>query len=340
MHERPGGSSDATVTEAAAEGWGLRSRACSYVAVGFGGHHWRLLDEAGRAWFVTVDDLPARRERDGEPLDVVAARLAAALGTARALADGGHRFVVAPEPTVDGEVVHRLGERWAVSIMRWSEGQPGEWGAPRTPDERSQVLDLLVELHGVPPEVTPEVEVDDLAVEARGALERALAELDTPWTEGPLGEQARQLVRVRAPAGPRHRLFHRYDELVELAAARPERFVLTHGEPHPGNLITTDGGLRLVDWDTVRLAPPERDLWLLLEGDADDAELLRAYETATGRVVDHEALELFRLRWDLTDVALFTRRLHGPHEGGADDQAALAHLASALDRLAAAHPGG
>jgi spectinomycin phosphotransferase len=30
--------------------------------------------------------------------------------------------------------------------------------------------------------------------------------------------------------------------------------VVTHGEPHPGNLIQTSAGLVLIDWDTVAVA--------------------------------------------------------------------------------------
>ncbi len=34
--------------------------------------------------------------------------------------------------------------------------------------------------------------------------------------------------------------------------------VLTHGEPHPGNTLMTNGGWVVVDWDTTLIA--ERDL--------------------------------------------------------------------------------
>jgi len=63
------------------------------------------------------------------------------------------------------------------------------------------------------------------------------------------------------------RLLDRYDVLANAARRRPERAVLTHGEPHPGNTMLTAGGWRLIDWDTVLIAPPERDLWDLDPGD-------------------------------------------------------------------------
>ncbi|WP_207232468.1 hypothetical protein [Micromonospora kangleipakensis] len=42
-----------------------------------------------------------------------------------------------------------------------------------------------------------------------------------------------------------------------------------HGEPHPGNPDPGTLGLRLIDRDTVQIAPPERDLWMLA-GDTDE----------------------------------------------------------------------
>lgn len=46
-------------------------------------------------------------------------------------------------------------------------------------------------------------------------------------------------------------------------------WVVTHGEPHPGNVIRTSHGLRIIDWTTVQMAPPERDLWMLTSAFTD-----------------------------------------------------------------------
>ena len=67
----------------------------------------------------------------------------------------------------------------------------------------------------------------------------------------------------------------RVDAFAAKTAAADVRLVITHGEPHPGNLIRTGNGLAMVDWDTVALAPRERDLWML----ADDESLLDPLRT-------------------------------------------------------------
>ncbi|MFD0822401.1 phosphotransferase family protein, partial [Micromonospora zhanjiangensis] len=108
-------------------------------------------------------------------------------------------------------------------------------------------------------------------------------------------------------------------------------WVVTHGEPHPGNLIRHPAGLRLVDWETVRLAPPERDLWLLTHGADDADDLLRRYASATGRPVDPTALAHYRLRWELADIAGYVVELRGPHGTGADTAASWRYLNGYLD---------
>ena len=66
----------------------------------------------------------------------------------------------------------------------------------------------------------------------------------------------------------------------------------------------------LIDWDTVALAPPERDLWMVATETGGE---LRRYTELTGRPVDATALELYRLRWALDDLSCFVRDLRAPH---------------------------
>nr|BFE77338.1 hypothetical protein GCM10020092_106390 [Actinoplanes digitatis] len=102
-----------------------------------------------------------------------------------------------------------------------------------------------------------------------------------------------------------------YDGLAAKAEATPERWVVTHGEPHPGNLMRTGSGLVLVDWETVRIAPPERDLWLVDDDQGDPA-----------------AAALFRLRWTLADIAGYAAELRRPHEATEDVTASWTYLNS------------
>ena len=94
------------------------------------------------------------------------------------------------------------------------------------------------------------------------------------------------------------------DRLSAEAQTRGGSWVVTHGEPHAANVIQTSEGRVLVDWDTVAIAPPERDLWMLVDrGDPGDL-----YVRATGRPINDAALDFFRLAWDLGDLAEYLSR--------------------------------
>ncbi len=73
--------------------------------------------------------------------------------------------------------------------------------------------------------------------------------------------------------------------------------MITHGEPHAANVVHTEAGPVLIDWDTVRLAPRERDLWVLAG--------YRTWQSYGEAALDPALLEAYRLRWHLTDIALF-----------------------------------
>jgi spectinomycin phosphotransferase len=83
----------------------------------------------------------------------------------------------------------------------------------------------------------------------------------------------------------------------------------------PGNILRAGGRRLLVDWDTVGLAVPERDLWWL-----DDR-------------ADPSAVALYRLRWDLDDVSVFVEQFRSPHARTLDTEQAWAGLLGHVERL-------
>jgi spectinomycin phosphotransferase/16S rRNA (guanine(1405)-N(7))-methyltransferase len=129
---------------------------------------------------------------------------------------------------------------------------------------------------------------------------------------------------------PLRRVLARYDDLAAQARVQLARRVLTHGEPHPGNTMLTSDGWRLIDWDTVVVAEPERDLWSL---DPGDGSILARYREATGVRPLPPVLELYRIRWDLADMAIVASRFRRPHQGTADDEASWELLRSLVEQV-------
>jgi spectinomycin phosphotransferase len=148
-----------------------------------------------------------------------------------------------------------------------------------------------------------------------------------PWAGGPYSEPARQFLGRRA-AGIAAGLA-RFGELARQAAASGPP-VITHGEPHPGNVVRSGNRLLLIDWDTMGIALPERDLWDVAGSGSPEAAL---YSELTGRVVSDVALTAYRLRWQLDDLGLNLALFRSPHADDANTAAMWADLPGLADDI-------
>ncbi len=316
MRARPEGLETSDVLAAVEAGWGLAAERAEYAPVGAGSYHWTV-SGGGRAAFVTVDDLRHKRWLGTSPGEALIG-LRSAFETAVRLFEAGLEFVVAPTRAIDGDVLHPLGDRYSVAVFPFVEGVSARFDV-REENERSDVGAMLAELHRATPAVVAYARPVGLGLPGRDSIERALAEADVPWQGGPLAEAARRsLARgVDRVAG----LLRLADRLAAAVGDRGAPWVVTHGEPHPVNVIATTRGRVLVDWDTAALAPPERDLWLVADSTADETS--RAYAGATGRAVDQDALDFFRLTWDLKDLAEYLHVLRARHVENEDTARAL-----------------
>ncbi|MFE9663855.1 phosphotransferase [Streptomyces sp. NPDC005955] len=330
MHDLPADVSEAELREALLK-WGVRSVSLAYAPVGFGDYHWSARDDEGRRWFLTVADL-ANKPYCGEGTTAAHAGLLAAMDTAGALSAAGLDPVLAPLPTLDGARLHRLGERYALSVQPWVDAPSGAFGQRLTARERADVMRVLASLHrSAPPAPAP---VLPPGLPGRRRLEAVLRGADDGWADGPFAGPARELLQERA-AGLRDRL-EEFDRRVAALPTGAGALVVTHGEPHPGNLLWgPDGGFRLVDWDTCGLAVPERDLWhvALREDGGFDAEALSVWAEESGRTPDPSALEFYRLRWDLDDLCAFLDVFRAPHGRSADTEASWGWLRETVARL-------
>ena len=328
MRTPPEAITTASIVAELGEHWRVDATEAEYLPVGFGSHHWRV-DSVGARWFVTVDDLETKLRHADEPLSAAFERLLAALTIARSLHDRGLQFVVAPLPDVGGAVVHRLDDRFAISLYPHVDGRNHDWGGYESLADRLAVLECLIEVHGAPADIRSRAPVDDFVLWERDELEGALDDLAGRWDGGPYADRARASL-ARGAAGVEPALA-RFDRLVQDARERPERAVLTHGEPHVGNTLRSEAGWRLVDWDTTLVAPPERDLWMLND---DDGRVVVAYAAATGRDVLADTLEQYRLGWDLTEIALFVAQFRRQHIETEDTAVAWTVLERILEGFA------
>jgi spectinomycin phosphotransferase len=293
---------DADVLAAVRAHWLDGAVTAVHLPVGFGAHHWEVADDTGRRLFVTLDALGARHSAES---------LEGAYAGAAALARAGLRAVWPALPARSGTFTVPFA-RGALSATRWLEGwAPTEVDAA-APRHVDTVRAALESLHRCPPppripEWAPRVD----AQFPRRLRERTAA----PWTCGPFGEEARAAIVGRL--ADVDRWTRRYLALAEEARRNRGAWTATHGEPHVANQVVTPDGLRLVDWESLALAPRERDLLDLVDRGAAPADALGAREPM---------LELFRLDWRLSEIDAYAAWFQGPHGRSADDRTALGGL--------------
>jgi len=324
---RPSSLSDVEIVDALAAHWGQGVDRVEYAPVGFGSHHWFAGTTEGWELFVTVDDLTAKANFPGEPLDRAYERLDAAFTTSRDLADLGCRFVVAPLRARDGDVLHRLDGLHTIACFPYLDGQVGHHGAYRSEQDRAAVAELLVTLHQIDRPWLGNCHVEDFELSNRDELVLALHQIDVPWSGGPFSEPTRELLRASAEGVARR--LGRYDEHVSEARPTREHWVITHGEPHGSNALTTADEVVLIDWDTVLIAPRERDVWHL---DADDTTAAGLYVAAGGPPLDDALLDLYRLQWDLSEIAGYTTHFRDRHDDTDDARESFVNLTHSLER--------
>jgi spectinomycin phosphotransferase len=282
MLSAPSDLSTDDIRAALALGWGIAAGTVDYRAVGFGSHHWAV---DGTRWFVTADPV----SRHLEP----------ALRAAVDLRGAGLEFVVAPVVTNSGRATQPAGKNYLLAVYPHVEGVSGDFG-PHEANRKPEIIAMLARLHATP--APPTLEPIDLDVPRADELRNARHTAG----DGPYGRRAHELLSEKS--GLIDELLAEYDDLRDALPPRDE-WVVTHGEPHPGNIMRIPGGLRLVDWDTVRLAPAGRDLWF---------------------VDDSPAYLFFRRRWRLAEIASFAGDLSVTHRDTEDTSAAFGYLRECL----------
>ena len=85
------------------------------------------------------------------------------------------------------------------------------------------------------------------------------------------------------------------ERIAGIMAAVSARTLRLHGDCHLGNLLWTDTGPHIVDFDDARSGPAIQDVWMLLSGDRD------AMQRQLGEILDGYASFM---DFDTSEIAL------------------------------------
>ncbi len=304
MREPPPHVPAADVLAAVQAGWLSEVDAVEHLPVGFGAHHWAASAGPNRRLFVTLDGLLPRH---------TARSLEGAYAAAATLAAGGLEFVVAPLPSASGPHTMPLADGM-LSVTGWLDGRVAGDGLLTDPPSARANVWMLARLHAAdPPDGIPiwaPLVQPDFA-------DSLVARLGRPWGAGPYAARARDALRDRHDAITSWvAVYHRLAD-----EAHDRAWVPTHGEPHTANQLVTPEGTVLVDWESLKLAPRERDLRALT--DAGHSRLVDP---------DWPMIEMFDLEWRLDEISQYATWFEAPHTGTASDAVAFGGLIEELAR--------
>jgi len=234
----------------------------------------------------------------------------------RYLADRGIAAVVAPLPTMRGALWTHLTDtragarRWVIAVYPFIVGVSG-WRPPLSDAQWQTTGAIFRQIHDAPPPIERGIALRSETFEP-GRYAREIAEIEARHGEADGGTSAVRTLRERwwAQWAPHRAMIDMLLSAMERLAAplRAEAgpLVICHADLHPGNLLRNDaGGVFVVDWDDVMLAPKERDFLFVGDPPTDDAPAPGAapfYEGYLPEAIDWVALTYYRCERIITDV--------------------------------------
>lgn len=248
------------------------------------------------------------------------------------LGDQGVRQIIAPLTTAAGELWSRLGE-FAVIVYPFVAGRDG-YAASLSDRHWRELGAALKRMHAaaVPAALLRDIPRETYTPRWRDGVRQYLARVECEVFDEPIAAQLAAFLRARR--GQVRDLVDRAERLARLVQVQPQELVACHADLHAGNVLIDDGGaLYIVDWDTLTLAPKERDLMFagggLYGGGRAPREEERLFYEGYGRApIDPSALAYYRYERIVQDIAAFCEQLLSTSEGGDDRPQALRYLTS------------
>ncbi len=213
-----------------------------------------------------------------------------------------------PIPTRDG-ALYATFDRKILVLFEFVGGEIPSEQILHTPTLWTQLAALVAHLHRSPAPTDGNLPPEIFDAPFESGLRDGLATLPalTP-ADGPGKCALRDLLLPHTPA-----ILHRLDRLHALAdrarTLNPPQ-VLCHTDIHAMNLLLNPAGeLYVLDWEGVRLAPPEHDLFMFTKN-ADFTDFLREYRDRGGQTPLHaEVFGFYFYRRNLEDLADWVIRI-------------------------------
>lgn len=251
------------------------------------------------------------------------------------LRQNGMTQVIAPIVTRPGTLWGQL-DNFAVILYPFVEGQDG-YDIALTDQHWIEFGRALKSLHSatLPPAITDRIQRENYSDHWRGIVRDYQAQVEATVYSDPISAQLAALLTAQKPVIDH--LINRAEQLAALLQRDSPQFVLCHADIHAGNfLITPDGTLYIVDWDTLLLAPKERDLMFVggaLQGGSrtPQAEEKLFYQGYGHTDEEPIALAYYRYERIVQDIAAYCAEILLTDPNSADRAVGLRQLSSQFE---------
>ena len=237
----------------------------------------------------------------------------AAVALPKLLQEQGIAQVIAPLPTTDGRLHAPLND-YNTILYPYIEGKNSyevglsdeQWVEFGTAVRRIHTADL-------PPTLTSTIRQESYSPQWRQAVKGFLTRIETETFTDPIAAELAAFLKDKR--SETLALIGRAEQLSQTVQAQSLEHIACHADLHAGNVhITAGGTFYIIDWDTLIMAPKERDL-MHIGGDLmgswrtpqeEETLFYKGYfGGGYGRTaVSHDALSYYRCERILEDIAI------------------------------------
>jgi spectinomycin phosphotransferase len=248
------------------------------------------------------------------------------------LSDRGITHIIAPLVTQVGRLWAVLGD-FKVILHPFVAGRNG-YELALSERHWADFGAALKSIHTVetPPTLTSRIPTETYSPEWREIVKAFLARVEHDTFDDPVAVELAAF--LQAKRDEIHDLVGRAERLAQALQNRSSAFIVCHADLHAGNiLIDANDALYIVDWDTLILAPKERDLMFVGAGlmggrrtpEEEETMFYRAYGQTE---IDPVALAYYHYERIIQDIAVDCEIIFSTSAGGEDREQSLRYLTS------------
>jgi spectinomycin phosphotransferase len=256
--------------------------------------------------------------------------LEASVSVPKYLADLGIKQVIPTLTTKAGQLSTSLGDFKAI-LYPYVEGRNGV-EAKLSDQQWAQFGAAIKKLHStdIPASITKDVSRETFSSKWRETVKAFLVRIESEVFEEPVA--VKMALFLKSKSSEILKLVEHAEELAITIQEQPLAYVLCHADMHGWNLmVDKENALYIVDWDTLILAPVERDLMFIGAGIWDSgltaAEEESLFYQGYGQTkINQDAMAYYRFERIIQDIGDYCEYIFLSDEGGGDRMQCFEHL--------------